>query len=217
MTIDRRVLAGSLGLALLLAACGGGASATKAPESAAPASQAAQPTQAAETAEASEEATEQPAESSGVEPSLVPGAAGDLEAMLPAEVNGVKFSKTSFDGASLGAAGMGVNSGDLEPLLKKYGKTISDVRVAIAAPADTTAGSTAMILALQVKGVPAADLIGATGQDTSSLAKKNIGGKDVLTAGAGGFNVAIYTKDDVVFEVLLADATLTEAILKQLP
>jgi hypothetical protein len=216
MKIDRRLLAGSAALALLLAACGG-ASATKAPESAAPASQAAQPTAAPTEAAASAAPTDAPAESNGVEPSFVAGAAGDLEGMLPSEVNGVKFTKTSFDGSSLGVAGMGVNAGDLDPLLKKYGKTVNDVRVAIAAPADTTAGSTAMVIALQVKGVPGAELIGATGQDTSSLAKKNIGGKDVLTAGAGGFSVAIYTKDDVVFEVLLADATLTEAILKQLP
>jgi hypothetical protein len=216
MTIDRRLLAGGLGLALMLSACGGTSTATKAPDatsSAAPATQA--PTEAP-TVSAAPDASAA-AESTGTEPSFAAGAASDLEAMLPDEVNGVKFAKTSFDGSSLGAAGMGVNSGDLEPLLKKYGKTVSDVRVAIAAPPNATSGTTAMVVALQVKGVPAAELIGATGQDVSTLGKKSIAGKDVLTAGAGGFSVAIYTKDDVVFEILLADEAMTEAILQKLP
>lgn len=221
MTIHRSLLAGSLGLALLLAACGG-STATQAP-AASPTSPAVQPTAAApseaagESAEPTEEPTEQATDDNGTEPSFVPGAAGDLEAMLPSEVNGVKFLKTSFDGSSLGVAGMGVNAGDLDPLLKKYGKTVNDVRVAIASPADTASGVTAMVLALQVKGVPANELIKATGQDTASLTKQNIGGKDVLSAGAGAFNIAIYTKDDVVFEVLLGDAAMTEAIVKALP
>jgi hypothetical protein len=221
MTIDRRLIAGALGLTLALAACGG--SSTASPTASAAATPA--PTQAPGSTPAPTEAptdngVDQPTEAptdNGIDPSFQAGAAGDLEALLPDEAGGIKFAKTSFDGASLGAAAMGIDTGELGPLLKANGKTINDVRVAIASPADTSGGETAMVIALQVKGVPADKLLGATGMDTSSLTNTTVGGKQVLKAAAGGFTVIIYTKDDVLFEVLLASDPVATDIVGKLP
>ena len=100
MTIDRRVLAGTLATLLLVAACGGSASpaptaepgATQAPA----ATEAPTPTPAAETP-----AAETPAAVETEGPTLIPGAVAELESMLPTEVNGVTFIRTSFDGQSI--------------------------------------------------------------------------------------------------------------------
>jgi hypothetical protein len=225
MTIDRRLLAGALGLALAVAACGGsspaGSSATAAPvATGAAATAAAQSTDAPEATEAA--GTEEPAGSeeptaSGAEPSLVPGAAADLEAMLPSEAAGVKYQKSSFDGASLGMLGGSIDTTELDPILKASGKTINDVRVAIAAPVDSTSTDGGMVVAFQIKGVDAAKFISAMGADPATMTKVTIGGKQVLQTGSSGFTMIAYTKDDVLFEVLLASDKVTESIVSQLP
>jgi hypothetical protein len=222
MTIDRRLLAGGLGLILAVAACGGSSTGSSGATTA-PAASAAAATSGPSVAAPTEAPvpTDVPAASSdtstGVAPSLVPGAAADLEATLPDEAGGIKFQKTSFDGSSLGGAAMGIDAGSLAPLLAKYGKSVSDVRVAIAAPANSSGTDTAMVIALQIKGIPADQLLGVTGTDASTLTKTTIGGKSVLSAGAGGFSVVVYPKDDVLYEVLLANPTVTEAIVQKLP
>jgi hypothetical protein len=220
MTIDRRLLAGAIGLVLAVAACGGSstassgataaptttAGATAAPATAAPATEAPAPTYVPTATD-----------DNAPEASFAAGSAGDLEATLPDEAGGIKFSKTSFDGASLGAAGMGIDTGELAPLLKKYGKSVSDVRMAIAAPANASGTETAMVIALQVKGIPGNELLGVTGTDTSGLTTTSIGGKSVLSANAGGYSMVVYVKDDVLYEVLLASPAVAEAIVQQLP
>jgi hypothetical protein len=216
MTIDRRLLAGALGCALLVAACGS-SSATASPSAASSsaAAQSAAPSVVASTDASSQQpSSEQP---SGPDISLAPGAASDLEAMLPTEVNGVKFTRNSFDGASIPASGTPVDSSKLDPVLSKYGKSIADVRFALATPTDTTSSQTAMVLALQVKGVPATEWMSAAGTDTSSMTKATVSGKQVLQEGAGGFSVIVYTKGDILFEVLLASDDLAKAIVAGLP
>jgi hypothetical protein len=221
MIIDRRLLAGAMGLALVVAACGGSAAtATPGQAGATTAPTQAAATQAAASEEPTEAATEETSSEPGATddgPSLAPGAASDLEAMLPDEAGGMKFTKSSFDGSSLGFAGAGISTAELDPILKANGKTIADVRVAIAGPADTSGTETAVVLAFQVRGLDATKFLGATGVNSSDMTNATIGGKKVLQAGAGAFSVIVYTKDDVLFEILLASPKVAEDVVRQLP
>jgi hypothetical protein len=216
MTIDRRALAGALATLLLVAACGG--SSSPAPSSAPGAS--ATPAASQEPA-ASEAAQETPSASEGPDISLAPGAAGDLEAKLPSEVNGVRFTKTSFDGNSF-PAGVPIGDTEMEQLLKDSGKSLQDVRVAIATPADTAAATAGnVVMALQIKGVDSATLESwATGQlGDSSATKTTVGGKQVYGSSAAGVGGAyFYVKDDVLYYVIsFGTSNLAEGIFQQLP
>lgn len=216
MAIDRRLAVGALGLALLVAACGGSSTSSPSAQPAAsqPVAASPVPSEAAQS-EAAPSAVE-----TGPVPSFQAGAAGDLEATLPDEAGGLTFTKTSFDGSQLGASGFGMDAGQLDPILKANGKTISDVRMAIATAAGAGAGTGAAVIALQVQGMDASKLIdiatanqGAGGAAT----KATIAGKDVLRIDAGGFSTVIYTKDDVLYEVFLASPDVAEAIVTKLP
>lgn len=219
MTIDRRLFAGALGLSLVLAACGGAStaspaatagSATAAPTDA-PAVTAA-PTEAAPT-----DAT--PTDAAATDDGGLPtGQTNDLADLLPETVNGVTYQRAGFDGDQLGAYGAlaGIDTGDLEPLLQKYGKSLSDLNIAVATPSGATQVA-GMIMAMQLEGVPATELMGGTGMTGSDMTPATIAGKEVYSAGAGGFGVTVYPKDDTLFLLLLADAPTTEAILAQLP
>ena len=212
MTFDRRVLASAVALVLVAAACGG--SATQAPtatpgETATPAASQ-EPTQAAEpTATPEAQVTPEP---------TAPGAASDLEAMLPSEVDGVKFDKGSFDGASIpGGIPFGSGEDDFAKFLADNGKSLSDVKIAIATPVDTEAGGS-LVMALQVSGVPADKIatFAESGMDGSE--KTTIGGKEVYGAGMAGFGAYVYLKDDVVFYILaMGGPNLAEGIISQLP
>jgi hypothetical protein len=216
MTIDRRALAGALAALLLVAACGG--SASQAP-SAAPQET---PSPAAETpTPADTPAAETAAPSQGVVPSLEPGAVADLEAKLPSTVGGVTFDKSSFDGNSI-PAGVPIGDSDLEKLLADNGKSLKDVRVALATPADASGADAGnLVMAIQIQGLDAAKLLAwATSSigDTSAT-KQTVGGKEVYGSGAPGVGGAyFYVKDDVVYYVVSFGATnLAEGILQQLP
>ncbi len=209
MTIDRRALATALAALLLVAACGGSAStapsgAPDATATPAPASQ--EPGQTAEPTEAAV-------------PSLDPGAAGDLEAMLPSEANGVAFEKASFDGSTVpGGIPLGDDEDDFTKFLADNGKSASDVKIAVASPTDAAAGST-LVMAIQVEGVSSDALLGFVATELSDLEKTTVGGKEVYGAGAAGFGAYFYVKGDTVFYVLSmgGDAATTEDILRQLP
>ena len=144
--------------------------------------------------------------------------APELEAMLPSEVGGVPLQKLSFGGTDFAFdAGAPFDSSALDPLLKENGKTIEDVRLAIARPAGASPGALGtMVMALQVTGLDAAklfDLAGASPSMTSAL----VGGKQVLQAGSAGFKVYVYAKDDILFEMMLANDGEAEAVLSALP
>ncbi len=215
MAIDRRALAAALAALLLVAACGGSASTAPGASSSASAT----PAAASEEPTATAEATETPeATDAVVPPSLVPGAAGDLEAMLPSEANGVKFEKASFDGATV-PGGLPIGQGDdFTKFLADNGKKLSDVKIAVATPTDTTTGSS-LVMAIQVAGIPSDKLLTWVTKETSDLAKSTVGGKEVYGSDAGGFGAYFYVKDDTVFYVLSmgGDAKTTEDILRQLP
>ena len=218
MSIDRRALAVSLAAALLAAACGGTA-ATPTPATSAQAS--AQASEAPASAAASEAAASQEPASTdnGSVPnvSLAPGPATELESMLPSNVGGVAFAKTSFGGGALPAT-VPVDSGELGTFLQANGKTLADVSLAMATPTDTSKAGT-IVMAFQVKGVDGtklADVLAGTG--SSGLQQSTVGGKQVRQAGAGGFGFTLYVKGDVVFYILaIGDASLTEGILAALP
>lgn len=213
MTIDRRALAAALATVLLVAACGGSASpaptaepgATEAPA----ATEAPTATPEAETPEA--------AETEG--PTLQPGAAGDLEALLPSEVNGVKFEKGSFDGSSVpGGIPLGEGEDDFAKFLADNGKTLNDVRVAVASTTDSEA-SGSLVMAIQVQGVSGDKLAEFATGDMADAEKTTVGGKEVYGSGMAGFAAYVYPKDDIVFYVLTVggDGSLAEGILQQLP
>jgi hypothetical protein len=208
---DRRLIVGALGLTLVvgLAACGGSASPTTVPAAtAAPAVATAAP--AATQAPA---ATDAPADSEIPDVSLAPGAAGDLEGMLPSSVGGLAFTKSSLDGSAIAAAGTPFDTSEMDPTLSKLGKGIGDVRFALA----TAAGGLPVIYALQIKGAPATDFVAAAGVDTSGMTQESVGGKSVYKADMGGASSFVYLKDDILFMVFGASDAQGQEILGSLP
>lgn len=211
MTVDRRALAGAFAALLLVAACGG--SATQAPG----ATQGPEATQAPVETPAAVE-TQAPTATELPDVSLAPGAAGDLEAVLPSEAGGVKFQKASFDGASIpGVLPIGEGEDDLTNFLKDNGKGLDDVRFAIATPTDPSAAGT-MVMAIQVKGIPSDKLLAWVAKDMSDAEKSTVGGKQVYGSGAAGFGAWFYVKDDVAYYVIATGgADLAESVISQLP
>jgi hypothetical protein len=209
--MNRRLIVLLAGAALAVAACGGTATSSGAP--------AATATQAPASGAPIESQAPASADTGGPDVSLQPGAAGDLEAKLPSEANGITFQKSSFDGASLGLAGVPIDAGELQPLLEANGKTVNDVRFALATPTAAGSGPAAIVMAFQIKGVDAEKLLPILGASagTGDLKETTIAGKSVRTGGAPPFGSAVYLKDDVLFYVLFADEPTTEAIISQLP
>ena len=74
-----------------------------------------------------------------------------------------------------------------------------------------------MVYALQIEGVESTEWMDDINLDPSDFETKTIGGKEVLTQGAGGFNVYAYPKGDAVFVLILGDDTLAESVFSQLP
>lgn len=187
MLIDRSLLAGAFGLVLLVAACGGS------------------------SAPAASRAPNEPTAPAG----NTPGGAPELEAMLPSEVGGVQLQKRSFGGTGFTFdAGAPFDSSALDPLLEANGKTIEDVRLAIAWPVGAKLGALGTsVMALQVKGVDIATLMGSTGASASLMPTTVIGGKQVFQAG----DVLTYFKDDMAFTVMVANPDDAAAVLAALP
>jgi hypothetical protein len=215
MIFHRRALAGAFAAILLVAACGGGATTapTNGPGASAPVETEA-PTQAP-----AETPTETPQAAATSEPSLVPGAAGDLEALLPSEVSGVAFEKSSFDGQTVpGGIPLGQGDDDFAKFLAENGKSLSDIKIAVATPADQAAGAGTLVMAIQVAGVPSDKLVEFATGGSSDVEKTTVGGKQVWGGGMEGFGAYFYAKDDVIFYVLsVGGADLSEGILAALP
>lgn len=210
-----RPLALLAAVAILIAACGGGtpsvapgATATAAPATAAPAT-AAPATPAPATAP--------PASAGSGTPSFaVPSfhADLDLEALLPAEIDGVDLTVLSMSGAEFAST-----SPELTAMLGTLGKSTSDLSVAFGG-SDSIA-----ILAFQVDGVPGATILNALfgvyqQDDGTTITDASFGGKSVkkLTPVDPEEYVSyIYTTQDVVFVVGgedVSDAVLGEVFAK---
>jgi len=205
---DRRLLAGALGLAVLVAACGSSA-ATATPAA----------TQAPSQAAATQPPAATPVPGDTTEPSmpaisLAPGNAGDLEAMIPSTVGGLTLQKTSFDGASIPLAGTPIDNTKLDPLLAKYGKSMADLRFAMGI--GTSATGATMIYALQVRGVPATEFMNQVGSSADATNKLTIGGKTVYGESGSGMSSIVYPKGDVLFMVVASDKD-AQAIVSALP
>jgi hypothetical protein len=221
MPLDRRALAFPLVVALVAAACGG-AAATATPASTPAASEAPAASGApASEAPASEAAASSEPASSGNGAGLglpgLPGSAPDLEAMLPSNVGGVAFQRTSFGGGALPAT-IPVGTDQLGTFLKDSGKTLADLSFAMATPTDTSKAGT-FVMAFQVKGADGTKLAEAlAGSSSSDLQTATVGGKQVQQSGAAGMGFTLYVKGDVVFYILaFGDASLANAIVAALP
>ena len=137
--------------------------------------------------------------------------------MLPTEVNGVTFERTSFNGQSF-PSGLPIGDTDMEKFLADNGKTVNDVNVAIATASETASAGT-FVMAFQVEGVPS-DTMLAWAADTmgTGTEKTTVGGKEVYGAAAPGMAAYVYVKDDVVFYVFAVGTTdIAETLLESLP
>src|SRR5215203_7512638 len=110
MTIDRRLIAGAMGLAIALAACGG---ATPNPAGTASATAAPTTTPVDETDAAPTE-TAVPSEG-GIG---LPTGTNELAAILPEDASGISYQRAGFNGDQLGiyGAAAGLDSDQLTPV-----------------------------------------------------------------------------------------------------
>lgn len=222
MTIDRRLLAGALGLSLVVAACGGSSTASSGAGTAtqAPSPTATTPT-TTEAPAATEEATDPAATDEPTEgPTDDSGTGGqinNLAAMLPEKAGDITFERVGYDGDQLGVFGAaaGLNAEELDPILKANGKTINDVNFAIATSTSAEAGG--MIYAIQIEGVPATTFAEGMNTDIASMPKLTFDGKTVYGQAEGGFGFFAYPKDDILFLILLVDEKTAGEIVGQLP
>lgn len=222
MTLDRRLLAGALGLSLIVAACGGSSTPSSAAGTAPPSAAAteAAPTEAAPTEVATETEVAPTEAATETETATDNGGTGGqingLAAMIPAEAGGIKLERAGYDGNQLGmfGAAAGLNSEELDPILKANGKTLKDVNFAIATSTSDTGG---MIYAVQIVGVPATKFAAAVNQDLGSMPSKTLGGKTVYGEASTAFGFFAYPKDDILFMILLFDEKTAGAILEKLP
>ena len=215
MAIERRLVAGTLGLALLVAACGG-SSATTAP-AASTGTGAATPEAVESEAPAASEAAAASEDTEGPDASFTAGGAAELEALLPDSWAAGPSPRPASTVASIAGAGF-VDTGELDPILSANGKTIADVRMAIATPTDQGTTQPTVMIALQVRGLDASKLAEFAGASAGGdLTNATIAGKAVQKFGEGAFGGAMYIKDDVLYEILFADDAALEAIVSQLP
>lgn len=254
MTTHRRLLAGTLGLAVGLAACGAttsspaggvaGESGSPVTESLAPASPSpaasidtgasADPSASASAsagtspaasvspgASASAGASASPGASGSpaaiAQPTLAPGPAADLAAMLPDEAAGITFTKRGLSGTEVPQSAFNLDMARLNPVLEASGKTIEDVTVAVATPADVTSGVTVLVTALRIAGLDATQVADASSVNVDALEQVTMGGKTVWQAGTESFRTVVYPTGDTVFQVLFADQATAEAIVAALP
>jgi len=92
------------------------------------------------------------------------------------------------------------------------------LHVATATPTGSSAVGT-MVMAMQVKGVPADKLLAWSMKGSGDMPQTTIGGKQVYGAAAAGFGAYLYVKNDAIYYVLSmgGGASMAEGILSQLP
>lgn len=232
MTTDRRLLAGALGLSILLAACGGsgsgggngdgtgggngngtgggngngGGTATEQPATEAPAEETEAP--ATDDGSGSGTATEDP------------NALTDLAKSIPHTINGVTYERIGFNGDQLGLYGMAIplDQDTLGGFLKENGKNATDVNYAIATPASSDSTTGGMVYAIQVEGTDALKLMKAMGTDSAESPSMTVAGKKVygaITPGIGG--IFSYPVKDAVYVIFMMDEKASTDLMSHLP
>lgn len=204
-------------LAIIVAACGG--SATAAPSAAAP-SVAASVAASVEPSPSPEASASPAAAASGALPSIaLPSlnADKDLEALLPSTFGGATLQKFSMKGAQF----LGSNPDPtFDQAIAALGLTAADVSVAIAAdPAGTMdisfaairfagADSGKLLQVFQAASQASGDLVGSV----------NVGGKDVIkTKDSSGSFSYFYVRNDVVLGVTAKTDAAAAPALQVLP
>ncbi len=214
-------LAASAVLAIMVAACGG--SATAAPSAAAPsvAASAAPSVQPSPSPEASAAAAASTApDASGAIPSIgLPSFNADknLEALLPTTFGGVTLQKFSMKGAQF--LGQSSNS-DLNKAVASLGLSTADVSVAFAA--DPTGKMDITFAAIRFAGADSGKLLqvfqAASTASGSLVASVNVGGKDVIkTQDKSGSLSYFYVRNDVILGVTAKTDAAAGPALQVLP
>ncbi|MGH2484118.1 MAG: hypothetical protein ACRDE9_06655 [Candidatus Limnocylindria bacterium] len=161
------------------------------------------------------------ATSGGPLPSFV--GAADLEATLPSEAAGITLQSFSMSGPDFIA---GEVDERFVTFIESLGADIQDVSVAIAFGANADGTQTASILAFQVIGATASDLIDefkATadeGADPLEWHAETIAGKSVELSDTNPdfpTPVTLYATDEVLYFVSSTDPNATREILAFLP
>jgi len=212
-------LAASAALAIIVAACGG--SATAAPSAAAPSVAAS----AAPSIEPSPQASPSPAastaaEASGALPSIaLPSlnADKDLEALLPATFGGATLQKFSMKGEQfLGQT----SNAELNKALSSLGLSAADVSVAFAG--DPTGKMDVTFVAIRFAGADSGKLLqvfqAASQTQGSVVTSVNVGGKDVIkTQDKSGSLSYFYVRNDVILGVSAKSDAAAAPALQALP
>ena len=204
MTPDRRLLAGVFALAVIAAGCGSITESPSGQPTTAPTDQGTPPT-------AGPGGQPTPAGSGYGNSTTAPGAP-ELEGALPDAVGAETFTKRSFSGAAAGLGGAPFTANELDPFLKKNGKTVADIAWAVG-----TGSAGSVVTLVRVKGVDAAKTLALPGSGSAQLRAAAIGAKSVLRGGAKGFWVVLYATGDALFRVQCPDATQLDAIVTALP
>jgi hypothetical protein len=208
-------------LSIMVAACGG--SATAAPSAAAPsaAPSVAPSVEPSPSPEASASpAASVAADASGALPSIaLPSLNADknLEALLPTTFGGATLQKFSMKGAQF--LGQSSNS-DLDKAVTSLGLTTADVSVAIAA--DPTGKMDISFAAIRFGGADSGKLLQvftAASQASGDLVGSvNVGGKDVIkTKDSSGSFSYFYVKNDTVLGVTAKTDAAAAPALQVLP
>jgi hypothetical protein len=212
-------LAGFAVLAILVAACGG--SATAAPSAAAPSTAASVAPSVAPSPSA--EASAAPAEStapaaSGALPSIaLPSLDKDLEALLPSTYGGATLTKFSMKGAQF--LGQDPTS-DSNKIVTALGLNGSDVSAAVAA--DAAGKLDVRFGAIRFAGADSGKLLevfkAASQASGELIGSVNLGGKDVIkTKDSSGSFSYLYVRNDVVLGVTTKDDATAAKALAVLP
>jgi len=137
--------------------------------------------------------------------------APDLEALLPAEVDGVELTRASYTGETLSQVD-GFDSTTLERLLADVGAATDDLSIGIAGDPN----GELLIAAIRVRGVAADEIVEFFVRDMGdfSFTERVVAGKTVTTTASGG--IYFYPSGEIAFEVI-GESELAEAAIDRLP